>query len=305
MTWAEPKNNKEEINAAGRVLVKSNSADWENWNEAEWSEYYSILDVINNWRGSHAYPLNTFQMNLRNTSRRFEANPLIAQRIKRLFSIGHKLERFPTMKLSQMQDLGGCRAILENVSNVNQVANYYVKKSAIKHSLVSIDNYISDPKPSGYRGIHLVYRYFSDKQKSMYNGMKIEMQLRSKYQHASATAVETVGMFSGQALKSSLGSEDWQRFFSLMGSVIALREGTALAPNTPMDGRKLVAELSDYASRLKVEERLKGYSNALHAISNAPTDAYYYLLQLDPQSGVLNVNGFKLNDLRQSRRLIG
>ena len=119
-----------------------------------------------------------------------------------------------------------------------------------------MDDYISDPKPSGYRGIHLVYRYFSDKKKSMYNGMKIEMQLRSKYQHAWATAVETVGMFSGQALKSSLGSEDWQRFFSLMGSVIALREGTAMVPNTPTDGRALVAELSDYASRLKVEERL-------------------------------------------------
>jgi hypothetical protein len=296
MTWAEPENDRETINAAGRALVKANSADWESWSDADWSAYHACLAVINNWRGSHAYPLNTFQMNLRNTARRFEENPLIAQRIKRLFSIGHKLERFPTMKLSQMQDLGGCRAILGNVSNVNQVAEYYVKQSAIKHSLASVDNYISDPKPSGYRGIHLVYRYFSDKNKYMYNGMKIEMQLRSKYQHAWATAVETVGMFSGQALKSSLGSEDWQRFFSLMGSVIALREGTALVPDTPMDGRELISELSRYASRLKVEERLKGYSKALHAISNAPKDAYYYLLQLDPQSGVLNVNGFKFSD---------
>jgi len=63
MTWAEPKNNKEEINAAGRALVKSNSADWENWNEAEWNDYYAVLDVINNWRGSHAYPLTHESVN--------------------------------------------------------------------------------------------------------------------------------------------------------------------------------------------------------------------------------------------------
>ncbi|HAF45663.1 MAG TPA: hypothetical protein DCK83_12220 [Gallionellaceae bacterium] len=296
MAWPEPENNKETINAAGRALVKANKEEWERWDSDDWRKYHATLAVINNWRGSHAYPLNTFQMNLRNTARRFEKNPLIAQRIKRLFSIGHKLDRFPTMKLSQMQDLGGCRAILAHVSSVNNIAKYYAEQSAIKHSLASVDDYIGEPKSSGYRGIHLVYRYFSDKKKFMYNGMKIEIQLRSKYQHAWATAVETVGMFSGQALKSSLGSEEWQRFFSLMGSVIAIREGTALVPGTPMGGRELIAELSFYATKLKVEERLKGYSKALHAISHAPNGAYYYLLQLDPQSGVLNVNGFKITD---------
>jgi hypothetical protein len=41
----------------------------------------------------------------------------------------------------------------------------------------------------------------------IYNDLKIEMQLRSQYQHAWATAVETVGTFIGQALKSSIGPE--------------------------------------------------------------------------------------------------
>lgn len=39
-------------------------------------------------------------------------NSLVAQRIKRLYSIRHKLKRFPTMRLTQIQDIGGCRAIV-------------------------------------------------------------------------------------------------------------------------------------------------------------------------------------------------
>ena len=89
-----------------------------------------------------------------------------------------------------------------------------------------IDDYISAPKASGYRGVHLMYRYKSDKKKTIYNDLKIEMQIRSRYQHAWATAVETVGIFVGQALKTSMGDDRWLRFFALMGSAIAIREKT-------------------------------------------------------------------------------
>ena len=302
MTWTEPKYTKEAINKAGKTLVRTFNDDLEEWKDAEWAEYDDAIHVINNWRGSHAYPLNTFQMNLRNVSRKFEQEPLIAQRIKRLVSIAFKLDRFPSMKLSQMQDLGGCRAILKNVRNVKRVARYYVKKSGIKHSLSSIDDYIDAPKKSGYRGIHLVYRYYSDKKKHIYNGMKIEMQLRSKYQHAWATAVETVGMFSGQALKSSLGSQEWQRFFSLMGSAIAVREGTLPVPSVPVSRRELMAELHDYANRLRVETRLREYGNAVRSIATNELNAHFYLLQLDPSYGNLTITGFSANELEDANK---
>ncbi len=213
MAWAQPQFKVQEVNAAGKLLVRTSKVPVSEWKTEDFKEYPRAIEIINNWRGSHAYPLNTFQINLRNTSRRFDKKPLVAQRIKRLASISGKLLLQPSMKLSQMQDLGGCRAILSNVQAVRGVNHYYINESAIKHTLVSVDDYIAAPKSSGYRGIHLVYRYFSDKNKNMYNGLKVEMQIRSRYQHAWATAVETVGMFSGQALKSSLGSEDWRRFF--------------------------------------------------------------------------------------------
>ena len=44
------------------------------------------------------------------------------------------------------------------------------------------------------------------------------------YERPLATAVETVSTLRQQALKSSLGDPDWLRFFTLMGTAIAIRE---------------------------------------------------------------------------------
>jgi ppGpp synthetase/RelA/SpoT-type nucleotidyltranferase len=291
MVWTAPLYSVQEVNAAGRILVASQTDDGEWWHE-NFLQYLDALDVINNWRGSHAYPLNTFQINLRSTAKRFDARPLVAQRVKRMISISNKLQIQKSMKLSQMQDLGGCRAILSNVASVKDVVNYYHKKSSIKHILASSDDYINTPKRSGYRGMHLVYRYHSDKNKDIYNGLKIEMQIRSRYQHAWATAVETVSMFSGQALKSSLGSDEWKRFFSLMGSAIALREGSALVPDTPSNKSELISELLEVATSLQVEHRLSEYNKALHSITSGTQDAYFFLMKLDPVSRTLTVQGF-------------
>jgi ppGpp synthetase/RelA/SpoT-type nucleotidyltranferase len=305
MAWVEPRYEPSRVNAAGRALVAAMHSDFHSWSDQELQKYLSEVEVINNWRSSHGYPLNTFQVNLRATARRYDQSPLVAQRVKRLSSIGHKLDRFPTMKLSQMQDLGGCRAILANVGIVREVHSYYRHESAIKHEQISTDDYLELPKVSGYRGVHLIYRYFSDKNKSAYNGLKIEMQLRSRYQHAWATAVETVGTFSGEALKSSLGSEQWQRFFALMASAIALRERSNLVPGTPVKRAQLAAELSEYATVLNVEHRLREYGHALSSITNASArtaDARFYLLELDPGSGTLKITGFGVNEREMAEK---
>jgi hypothetical protein len=53
-------------------------------------------------------PLLTFRMGLTKRAKRVESEALIAQRLKRFSSVMNKLSREPTMKLSQMHDLGGC-----------------------------------------------------------------------------------------------------------------------------------------------------------------------------------------------------
>jgi hypothetical protein len=59
------------------------------------------------------------------------------------------------------------------------------------------------------------------------------MQFRSYLQRAWATSVETVGTLVNQALKSSIGTDEWLRFFALMGTAIAWREDAAPVPSTP------------------------------------------------------------------------
>ncbi len=259
MAWATKKYTPQEVNAAGRKLVTlfNSERNYEDWTPSEWNMWNSAEPVISNWRACHGYPLNTFQMNLRRAARRFDDAPIIAQRTKRLSSIVAKLDREPQMKLSQMQDIGGCRAVVKSMAAVVALQSFYLNKSEMKHKLSKCDDYIEQPKSTGYRGIHLIYRFFSDKAAGEpWNGLRIEMQLRSQYQHAWATAVETAGTFTGEALKSSAGPDEWLRFFALMGSVIASRERSPLVPGTPGSRRELIEELDHHAYILNVENRL-------------------------------------------------
>ena len=161
------------------------------------------LHIVNNWRSAHSFPLNTFAVRLKSKARDLDPTALVAQRIKRLPSIAHKIERFPRVTLTQMQDIGGCRAVLANSQQVTRiVAEGYEGNNDLRHTLVRKDDYISSPRDSGYRGVHLIWKYKSDRNE-VYNDLKVEMQLRSSPQHAWATAVETTGTFIQQALKSS------------------------------------------------------------------------------------------------------
>lgn len=302
MAWAIPKFKREIVNRAARIAV-TEMPPYAHDSKAFW-EWIEASSVVNNWRSAHAYPLNTFQVNLRKSARSIDNTALVAQRTKRLASITAKLERFPDMKLTQMQDIGGCRAIVKSVLAARKLADFYQHASRIKHKLATCDDYIAEPQKSGYRGIHLVYRYVSDKQNTkVYNDLKIEMQIRSQYMHAWATAVETVGTFIRQALKSSIGEVDWLRFFALMGSAIALREQTPPVPDTPLKRSDLIAELDHYTSMLHVENRLQVYGQALQQIKEgAQKNARYYLLRLDPRVPELVIKGFQLNDLQKAEK---
>jgi hypothetical protein len=288
MAWVVRQFSKTRIDRAGEMLVRPHPGP----------ELDEALEIVNNWRSSHAFPLNTIQMALRRLARQVDSQPIIAQRIKRLSSIELKLKRFPTMTLSQMQDLGGCRAIVSDLPNVFRTFELF-RRSRTKHKF-TVDNYINTPQRSGYRGIHLIWRYSSDKNRT-YNGQKIEMQLRSTVQHSWATAVETVGTFTRHALKSSIGPERWLRFFALMGTVVAIREGSNTVPGTPADTAELLNELRDIVTELDVINRLVAYGAALqHFNSNTAGDAHYFLIELDTENQRTLVRGFRSDQLEKA-----
>jgi hypothetical protein len=282
MEWVQPQYGKAKIDWAGHVLIAATASG---------DEKHEAFRIINNWRAAHAFPLNTLRQGLYYRAGTVDSQRLIAQRIKRLESIFFKLRRFPTMELSQMQDIGGCRAVVSTVAKVRELHHLHLD-SGMKHALVRTKDYIEKPRDSGYRSIHLIYQYKSDK-KPTYDGHQIEVQLRSKLQHAWATAVETVGTFVQQSLKASRGSGEWLRFFALMGAVIAQREHTPPVPGTPTLRTELVRELRDHIGRLDVMRGLTGYRTALQTF-RAPElkDAHFFLLELRPAEGRLKVTGF-------------
>lgn len=299
MVWAVPQYSRERVNEAGRALVNGIPKflppyDDVHKHSENLNVYGGHLNVVNNWRASHSYALNTFQATLRKRAGKISRNSTFATRIKRLESIERKLRKHEDMKLTQMQDIGGLRVILPTLKNVNDLIEKY-DTMKLTHEQAKRRDYVSFPKYDGYRSFHLIYRYKG--KIAAYDDLKLEIQIRTELQHAWATAVETVGIFTRQALKSSEGDEEWLRFFALASSVLAEREGTSPVPCAPSDTRVRDAELRDLAARLNVRELLQTYQGMLRALERHSTrDAKFFLLAVEPEEGRISARGFLTRD---------
>jgi ppGpp synthetase/RelA/SpoT-type nucleotidyltranferase len=272
------KYSKSKTDNAGIVLCNENSSNEEK-NEA--------LEILSNWRASHSYPMDVFKRRLKRSSEKIDPNSLSAQRLKRVPSIIKKLRRKydgrkATMKLTQMQDIAGCRAVMSDVTLAKELYQKYYSNGDLKHKKVNEKDYITYPKEDGYRSIHLVYRYNSDKGRKIYNGLLIEVQIRSKLQHIWATAVETVGFFTGQAIKSNEGEEEWKEFFKLVSSAFARLENCPQVPNTPLDEKELFLSIKKKEKELNVRTRMRAWTTSLRYFDSLKTkNPYFFLLELD------------------------
>lgn len=301
MSFAKCSNTKGRIDRAGRELITLQRYD---------PAMDEALEVINNWRSCHSYPLHIIKMTLLKRAKRVSSRALIAQRLKRLHSISVKLKDNPNMKLSQMQDIGGCRAVLSNMAQVTRLVNIYDKSKATnpkgRPEWANKTDYIANPKEDGYRGIHLIYKYRSlVPEKRVYNGQRIEIQIRTALQHAWATAVEIAQTFTGQAMKSKIKSANatWLRFFALMGSAIAMGEKRPLVPNTPTNRSELIEEMRGAIADQNILECLTGWGNTIkHLETQTETykDAFTFLLVLDTDKHFLRILPFKKDQMGEA-----
>jgi (p)ppGpp synthase/HD superfamily hydrolase len=290
--WVKREYGKGLIDRAGHLLVPW----WKGGPKPE--ELGRSYIIIQNWRTSHALPLNVFQAVLRSRAKRVEERVIVAQRLKRFSSIMAKLVREPSMKLSQMQDLGGCRAILSSVREVDDLYAMYRGNDPLFADATSVKcyDYLRHPKPDGYRGIHVVGRYNARSiARESWNGHRIELQLRTRLQHAFATTVETVTTFTRSPLKFGSGPTEWRRSFSLMGSALAVRESTSLVSDTPTDYKELIQELRECTKALKVRERLRGWADALRALPRSNLKGFkWILLVLDTKAHTIRTRGYSV-----------
>lgn len=280
------------IKNAGKILVSPSS--YTN------AEVNSARDRLTYWRTIHGEPINTFQATLRKKTQKLGfTDALIAQRLKRAVSIVSKLNRFPAMKLSTMQDIAGLRAIVNNVSQVRAIENNY-RLSKFQHILIDSKDYILKPAKSGYRGIHLIYQY-NNPRKPESHELKIELQIRSKLQHTWATAVETMGTFLDASLKSSQGPTNWLEYFALVSAGFAILENcTVPSQYIGQSDEDIFQKIKDESRRLNVEEKLRGFTVAADHIFDKYRNSKYNLITLNLDKRVVSVKRYSARELQKA-----
>ena len=231
-------------------------------------EFSEAWALASRWRLCHAYPINTFQATLRSKLKHGYSNKSnVGQRLKRMLTIQDKLLRYPAMKLSTMQDIAGVRAILTNVSQAEKLAKEYRTSKNLSHELVDERDYIAFPRDEdGYRSIHLIYKY-KNKRNPDYDGLRVELQIRSRLQHIWATAVETMGTLLGQALKSRQGDQAWLDFFAIVSAAFSKIEKRKTPPRFSAHSvEEINREVAKAESSLDALDLMQGLSVAINVI---------------------------------------
>jgi putative GTP pyrophosphokinase len=201
MATKRPTPSNTQADKAGRTL----RTWWCNRRDAEISdEVVQAWITLEAFRRSFQNPLQKTTVGLRQFVARESPKMVVGQRSKRTPRILDKLERFPTTRLSQMQDIGGCRAILEG--GALEVAGVLTRIRR-NWEIVEIDDYVQDPKPGGYRAVHVIVRR-DDRQ--------IEIQLRSLLQHEWAETVERLQARHRIPLKDGSGPPELLRYMELV-----------------------------------------------------------------------------------------
>lgn len=182
------------------------------------------IELIDEWRKAHLKPLTSIAMWLRKPAQ--EATGLSpAQRLKRRNTVLEKLISGRSRDASTMHDLGGCRLIFNSLETLGRFRVYLEKESRARHRRVHESDkydYISNPKATGYRGVHYVYSYQpSSKENDHLRNLKVEIQLRTDTQHAWATAVEIADLVLGARTKFEDGTGQYGEFFRLSSEILA------------------------------------------------------------------------------------
>lgn len=212
--------------------------------------------ILENWRASHTHVINTFQANLRRRTRDTEF--LVGQRLKRRITIEDKLIRQESMALARMHDIAGCRVIFPDLSSMLKFRKEF-NNSRFKHRRVTADrdhfNYLENPKSTGYRGIHDVFKYNSYASSAkQWNGLSIEVQFRTRAQHAWSTAVEIADLLTKSRGKFSNENNSYMNFFRVCSELIARNEENS----TSCYPEKSDADLLDLYDECRAEMDILG-----------------------------------------------
>ena len=292
--WKIVEYSRSQIIKAGKTIKKGDAPE---------QEAAQATKIIDNWRAAHAFPMHVIYMHLRRIAAS-HSDIIVAERLKRLDSIVNKLKREPSMSLWTMQDLGGCRFIVSSIDDIYKYANEY-ENSRKRHILKSQYDYVQQPKASGYRSLHRVYEYHSDSIDTYNRNMLIEIQFRTHLQHLWATAVETMGLFTKEAIKSGQGDAEVKRFFQLASALIAKKENQPIPPNVVDDIDEIISELEGVNSKNNYLDFLSGIRVAVNFQTHKGKEkkAQYYILILNYNTKRLSIKSFMPSQFEEANEV--
>lgn len=311
----------EQIHYTGKQVIRAGEDLISSLAEDDLDKFRHAMDVLSYWRYSHEYPLEQAIILLQEKTLPVDKSAIFAKRLKRYDSIVKKLQRFQSMKLKNMQDLGGCRAIVSTSKKVLKISRELKRHPSFKkEGKVRFKDYLTEPKEDGYRGFHIVGR-FPDRDGKEKN---IEIQIRTRLQHSWATALEIVDLFTGQALKSNHGDKDWKEFFLNVSNQLALMEEIHLFEvKTKKEQALLYKERLDidvmarassieavrYMEKLKVIKTFDAFANSLKILNEhikeqeAEGDVGYALIEVHTDKSTVATTLFHKNDSEEAEKM--
>ena len=167
--------------------------------------------VVEDFRRGFSYPMEKVNNGLRSWVSQTNEPVLVTQRLKRMSQIVHKLERMPQTNLARLEDIGGCRVILNSPDKIE----WLIEKIETTWTVVRKHDYLAQPKSSGYRAQHLIVERDSH---------RIEIQIRTIGQQGWANVVEKIAAKHQLPLKDEVGPIEVLEWLRLAAQRIGLRD---------------------------------------------------------------------------------
>lgn len=170
----------------------------------------NAIGVLDSFRAEHQIPTNRVTLGLRSmVSTATGKPPVITQRLKRAPRIVRKLARLETSMLARLEDIGGCRAVLDTPAEMEAVRARIEKNWA--RDITRRRDYVDLSNPMGYRALHFTVKRYE---------RKVEVQLRTVGQQLWANAIEAADSRLNLTLKDGVGPDSMLEYFSALGNFI-------------------------------------------------------------------------------------
>jgi ppGpp synthetase/RelA/SpoT-type nucleotidyltranferase len=196
-------------------------------------EFIELEEIFDEYRKAHLLPITETTLELQEWLSNYSHHYYIAQRLKRKPQIISKLQRLH-VRLTQLQDIGGARIIVDDNKEVDRLYQHLLEKIAKQKRITMLrtaDYRQKGRDITGYRALHLIFSRA---------GHNLELQIRSRIQHYWAESIERTSVIYGHQLKEQKGDAAVINYFQKLSNIFfEIEAGRDPAPSQKIELDKL------------------------------------------------------------------